>query len=86
MKSSLFESQRALSVLAFLCEIRVLGWFVYLCSLCMGFLRSILKVLSYRTQWDAWWHLWLEFRPKPFSVFGDHVSPHVHHKRTTFIE
>ena len=43
MKSSLFESQRALSVLAFLGEIRVLGWFVYLC---MGFPRSILKVLS----------------------------------------
>ena len=49
MKSSLFESQRALSVLAFLCEIRVLGWFVSLCSLSMGFLRSILKVLSYST-------------------------------------
>ena len=31
MKSSLFESQRAFSVLAFLGEIRVLGWFVYLC-------------------------------------------------------
>ena len=43
MKSSLFESQRAFSVLAFLGEIRVLGWFVYLC---MGFPRSILKVLS----------------------------------------
>jgi hypothetical protein len=27
----------------FLCEIRVLGWFLYLC---MGFPRSILKVLS----------------------------------------
>ena len=22
-------------------------------------------------------------RPNPFSVFGDHVSPHVHHERTT---
>ena len=43
VKSSLFESQRALSVLAFLSEIRVLGWFV---SLCMGFPRSILKVLK----------------------------------------
>ena len=43
VKSSLFESQRAFSVLAFLGEIRVLGWFVYLC---MGFPRSILKVLS----------------------------------------
>ena len=43
MKSSLFETQRALSVLAFLGEIRVLTWFVYLC---MGFPRSILKVLS----------------------------------------
>ena len=23
-------------------------------------------------------HLWLEFRPNPFSVFGDQVSPHVY--------
>ena len=31
-----------------------------------------------------WWHLWLEFRPKPFfSVFRDQVSPHVHHERTS---
>ena len=28
-------------------------------------------------------HLWLQFRPIPFSVFGDQVSPHVHHERTT---
>ena len=41
-------------------------------------------------QWDleylvrSWWHLWLEFRPKPFfSVFGDQVSPFVHHERTS---
>jgi len=24
-------------------------------------------------------HLWLEFRPNPFSVFRDQVPPHVHH-------
>ena len=30
-------------------------------------------------------HLWLQFRPNPFSVFGDQVSPHVHHERTTLI-
>ena len=24
-------------------------------------------------------HLWLQFRPNPFSNFGDQVSPHVHH-------
>ncbi len=28
-------------------------------------------------------HLWLEFRPDPFSGFRDQVSPHVHHERTT---
>ena len=28
-------------------------------------------------------HLWLAFRPNPFSGFGDQVSPHVHHERTT---
>ena len=52
MKSSLFETQRALSVLAFLGEIRVLTWFVYLC---MGFPRSILKVLSENSMgaWDT---------------------------------
>ena len=27
--------------------------------------------------------LCLQFRPNPFSVFGDQVSPHVHHERTT---
>ena len=27
--------------------------------------------------------LWLEFRPDPLSGFGDQVSPHVHHERTT---
>jgi hypothetical protein len=30
-------------------------------------------------------HLWLEFRPNPLSGFGDQVSPHVHHERTTLI-
>ena len=54
-----------LTVLAFLCEIRVLGWFVYLC---MGFPRSILKVFRARTQWESMGHLWLQFRPNP-SVF-----------------
>ncbi len=28
-------------------------------------------------------HLWLEFRSKPFSSFGDQFLPHVHHERTT---
>ena len=44
-------------------------------------------------QWDlgylvrSWWHLWLEFRPKPFfSVFGDQVSPFVHHERTSALK
>ena len=27
--------------------------------------------------------LWLKFRPNPFSGFGDQVSPHVLHERTT---
>ena len=52
--------------------------------LCTSRIAVFLKVLQLpRTQWDTWWHLWLEFRPKPFSVFGDQVSPHVHHERTT---
>jgi hypothetical protein len=33
--------------------------------------------------WESVGHLWLEFRPNPFSGFGDQVSPHVHHERTT---
>ena len=69
-------------------EIRVFGFWAGLFVLvCMGFPRSsfsILKVLSENSIGEKG-HLWLQFRPNPFSVFGDQVSPHVHLEGITLI-
>ena len=65
------------------CEIRVLGWFLYLCNRdSHAFDSESFELELNGSAWDTS-ALWLAFRPNPFSGFEDQVSPHVHHERTT---
>ena len=54
VKSSLFESQGALSALAFLCEIRVLGWFLTSCELEYGISTFDSKSFELELNGSAW--------------------------------
>ena len=81
MNSSSFESQRPL----FPCSLFIakLAFWAGLCQLEYGIPTFDSESFELELNGIPGGISALEFRPKPFSVFGDQVSPHVHHESRT---